>query len=283
MIKNHGIDWKKELAEQSDEDWEFGAAFVPDKAQIPEAERVNYLPKGEVQRGIEDMMDCATRGPNNKIEAKMNFLLRNGLLKPETVNWIRDFGYINNDNDFESSDAFIAILSGTTKTGNSLKAPLSAMENFGLIPKRMLPLEQWMTWDDYHNPNRITQAMKDLGQEFRKRIRINYQKVYEHEYRDLIKQDFLVVAGSAWPVPENGVYPRVESTPNHVWINFEGYWKAFDNYIDSFDGDFIKQLAPNYDFLDYGYRVTINEEKVIPAEYGCLKKLWISFRRHLGL
>lgn len=77
MIKNTGIDFRKEELEQSEEDWVFGAWTLSCLAKIPLELREKYLPKGEVQRGREDMMDCATRGPINILEAKFTWLLEN--------------------------------------------------------------------------------------------------------------------------------------------------------------------------------------------------------------
>jgi len=70
----------------------------------------------------------------------------------------------------------------------------------------------------------------------------------------------IIDAGYAWPEPVNGVYPRVEYPPNHSFLdmNTEPYY-IFDNYIDPTDGDFYKQLAPNYALYDYGYRLIIRE------------------------
>ena len=49
MIKNRGFNLRKELAEQSFEDWPLGGTGLTCLAEIPEAEREKYLPKGELQ------------------------------------------------------------------------------------------------------------------------------------------------------------------------------------------------------------------------------------------
>ena len=257
---NHGFDIEKEESEQSEKDWIFGTTGLTCIAEnIPEQERGNYLPEGEVQRGKEDMMDCATRGLLNILATKFNWLLKNQKLTFEDEYWFRAAGYIDNGIDF--SDAFIAILSNTTRQGNSMRAPLDAIRKNGLIPKRMLPLESWMTWENYHNPERITYEMKDLGQEFLKRFSINYEKVYEEDFKNLIKKDLLNVAGYAWPDPVNGEYPRVIRDPNHVFVAYKSpLYFIFDNYLDPVDGDFTKKLASNYDFMGYGYRLLINKQ-----------------------
>jgi hypothetical protein len=204
-------------------------------------------------------MDCASRGPVNILETKFNWLYKNGKLK--NSKWLEDNGFVKNG-DIEFSDAFVAINSGTTREGNSLKAPLEAIRKQGMIPKLMLPKEDFMTFDEYHSPKRITEKMKNLGQEFVSRFTIRYEKVYEEYYGDLLKQDLLNVAGFAWSSPINGEYPRTDEQPNHCFVIYKTpKYYAFDNYID-FDNDFIKKLAPDYNFVDYGYRLYISENEI---------------------
>ena len=279
-MKKYGLNLDLELKHASDDDWVFGGFSIPCLASIPESDRVKYLPIGEVQRGKEDMMDCATRGPINILETKFNYLYRNNKLIPENKKWLEDNNYVNNGN-IEFSDAFIAILSGTTREGNSLKAPLQAIENNGLIPKSKLPFINSMSFEQYHDPNRITDSLKSLGQEFKRRFPINYEKVYAVHFNELYESDLIDEAGYAWPQPINGEYPRVEEDPNHVWVGIcRPLHTIFDNYIDPVDGDFIKKLASDYKMLDYGYRVYItSQNKVVNTlqKYSLLDKIitWI--------
>jgi len=127
-------------------------------------------------------------------------------------------------------------MSGTTRGGNSLKSVIEWIRKNGIHPRNILSEEEKMTWAEYHNRNKVTQQMLELGERSLNILQINYDKVY---YRDF---------------PE-------------FFDNF--YWKIFDNYIDSFDGDFIKELAQNYIFLGYGYRLIIHsqeKEEVITQE-----------------
>lgn len=263
-MKNYGLDLKKERADAKEEDWQYLGASrsVPCIAQIPTFKRYKYLPDGEVQRGKEDMMDCATRSVLNILETKFNFLSKENKLKHKA--WLQKNGYYNKDGEIEFSDAFIAILSDTTRQGNSLIAPIRAVRKYGLIPKHLLPLVKSMTWEEYHNPDRITDKMVDLGAEFSRRFEINYEKVYEEKYKELLEGDLLDVGGFAWTEPKNGEYPKSPYSANHAFILFDlPTFCAFDNYIDQVDGDYIKKLAPDYDFLDYGYRIYISEEKEV--------------------
>lgn len=261
-MKNYGIDLEREKAEQSPEDWMFGAQALPCLTDgLLDTERFEFLPIGEVQQGKEDMMDCASRSPINNIETKLNCLLEKGKLPHEQ--WFRDKGYIivkkSPQGDLETfalSDAFVAINSGTTRSGNSIKAPIDAIRKQGIIPKFMLPLEPWMTWEDYHNTERITGSMYALGQESLSKIGFNYEKIPLSLFKEANKKDLMCVAGYAWSGPENGEYPRSDGPFNHAWLNIKPDTYAFDNYID-LDGDFIKKLAPDYLFYEHGYRIIL--------------------------
>ena len=264
-MRNFGLNLTKEKAEQSNADWKFGS--IPScLAFIPEEQRFDYLPKGELQKGVEDFMDCASRGPLNILETKFTYLIRNKKLSFQNEMWLKEMGYTTN-NGVEFSDAFVAINSGTTREGNSLKAPLEAIRKQGLIPKSLLPAKLDMTWEVYHNPERITSFMQKLGMEFTQRFYINYEKVYEKDYTKLLRQDMLDVAGFAWPEPIDEEYPRVDMTPNHCFVAIKNAaYFIFDNYIDQTDGDWIKKLASDYSLLSYGYRLSINQKAITPQK-----------------
>lgn len=256
----------KERAAQDGSEWLFGSQSPSSLYEIPLAERENYLPMGEVQRGSEDFSDCASRGPVNFLEAEFTYAYKNGLMKPESKRWLKANGYVQNGKvDF--SDRWVAIGSNTTRQGNSLKAPLSAIHTFGLIPKPMLPAEKWMSFDDYHNPASITQQMRDLGTEFSRRFQINYEQVSDDSFATALEKSCLDVAVYAWPFPENGEYKRDDRPFNHVVLLFAlpAYF-AFDSYVEvGKPGDFIKKLSSDYAFFDWGYRIYVSAE-VTPEE-----------------
>ena len=267
-----GLNLAKEYQDQSPEDWEYFAGSLSDLASIPEEDREQYLPKGELQNIGEEKMDCASRAPLNVLETKFNWLLRNKKLSLENEVWLKANGYVEEGVEF--SDAFVAINSGTTRDGNSLKAPLDAIRKQGLVPKSMLP--QGNTWEEHHDPARITEEIKNMGLEFAKRFILNYQKVMEENFGDLLKEDLLIVAGFAWPAPINGEYPRSNEVPNHAFISYKRpQYFVFDNYFDDGRaGDFIKKLASDYDLINYGYRISVNKDVVVPKQRSKLKGWW---------
>lgn len=274
---NHGLNLELEMQHRSEKDWMFGALSQPCLASIPSGEREKYLPKGEVQRGVEDFQDCASRSALNILETKFNYLVRNKKLSVENYLWLHRNGYVTQSGDVEFSDRYTAVNSGTTRQGNSLIAPLEAIRTCGLIPKKLLPALPTMTFDQYHDASRITAEMITLGKEFRKRFTINYERVLEVHMDESLKDDCINTGGYAWPNPVNGVYPRTNNPANHAFMVYDlPKYQAFDNYLD-FDGDFIKKLAPDYDLVDFGYRVYISAENTVIEK----KTFWQKFLDYL--
>ena len=183
-----------------------------------------FFPEGEVQKGRQDFMDCVTRGHNNEIEKQLNWLIKEKKISVETIEWLHNNKYLNGRGEVELSDRFPAMLSNTTRNGNSIKAPIEAIRKYGCIPKSVLPAKDDMTFNQYHNKKDITEQMMNLGQEFLKRFTINYTIVN--------KRYFSQYAGDI-------------------------RWDIFDNYEES-EGDFIKRLASNYNFYYYGYQIHLN-------------------------
>lgn len=258
-ITGYGVDIEKEIREQSETDWFLGASTLKGLSDdiggvvtalhawsrriidgvyqmstgafnhciISYREKyAKYYPEGELQNLGEDKMDCVARGFNNEAEYELNYLLENDKISPVSLAWFKERGFIVNGK-FLLSNRIPAMLSGTTRTGNSLKALAVCMENNGIFP-RLLEEGVPMTWAQYHDKSKITQEMKDIGLKSKEYIKINYVKVYASAFAKFFG-----------------------------WFK----WKIFDNYKDVVDGDFIKVLAENYRFIGYGYKLIINDLK----------------------
>lgn len=267
-IVNNGLDLEREVREQDGTELKVGAitAFL---FKAPETERRKYQPIGEVQMSNRaDMMDCATRDKVNILEEDLNFAYRNGLLLPETKQWLEDNDFVvtvSGMSYVQISDAFTAIKSGTTKSGNSLKAPAQALHEWGFVPKKWMPLEEWMAFEDYHNPTRITPKIAALAKESVQRLPINYQQVQNWQFSQELHRGSLSTAGHAWDDPVNGIYQRSSGNFNHAFKLFENEFFAFDNYHDVVDGDYIKQLAPDFRFFDWGYQIGFTGQNTVIA------------------
>lgn len=267
MPRISNFDIEKQRADESIDDWVFGALSQPGIVSIPAELREEYLPIGEEQfDAFTDFNDCASRSPVNHAEALFTYHYEHNM-KLDNKKWLEQKGYIQNGK-VAFSDRFIAVLSGTTHSGNSLKAPLQAIHSKGLIPKKLLPKEDWMKWEDYYAP--ISQELIDLGQEFLKRFTINYEQVEVRHFSDVLPDDCVGVAAHAWEKPIDGVYPKSNGTFNHAFLLYDlPKFQAFDNYREfnpetgtMNTGDFTKNIAPDYIFYPLGYRVIISAENV---------------------
>lgn len=253
---NYGLHWEREQQEIDGTEWEFGAISTPCLYAVPLDKRQQYLPTGELQNIGEEKFSCVTRAYLNDLETKFNYAAKNWIIQLENRTFLDQ--YRNDKGDIEFSDAFIAILSGTTRQGNSLKAPADAIRKCGLIPKKLLP--QLDTFDADYDPLRISQTLRDLGGEFLRRFKINYEQVYYANIEEALKQDIPSFGLYAWPSPLNGEYPKTDGSYNHCVMAFAPATYIFDNYIDPVDGDFIKKLAADYNMTPYGYRIYVSQE-----------------------
>ncbi len=252
---SRGLNLALELEHQNGSEHVFGALSQPGIVSIPILERQNYLPVGELQNIGQEKFWCATADNLNMLAALFTYHYQHDM-HPDNKKWLRDNGYTRYDKvDF--SDSFIAILSGTTREGNSLIAPLRAIRANGLIPKQMLP--QLNGFDETYDPKRITQAMKDLGQELKRRFDLKYEQVQSIHFLDVLQDEMIGCALFAWPIPVNGVYTSDRTDFNHAIALISPEIDAFDNYEES-EGDFIKRLSRDYAFYPYGYRVFIAAE-----------------------
>lgn len=286
MTRNTGLDLERQQLElRPQTDWRFGAASKQCLFMIPN-DRREYLPDGELQFGLEDFLDCATRSPINYMEAKFTYAYRNGLLLPENRVFLQENGYVVYRHGLaciEFADRFNAVLSGTTRAGNSLVSPIASIHRDGMIPKDLLPRDATMTWAQYHDRSKITDRMIQLGREFAARFTINYELVYRGQFKAALANDFLCVAGYAWPTPENGEYPDPgDVPPNHAFLAFSlPAYLIFDNYFDT-DGDYIKKLSGDFSLYEVAYRIFVSSQQVADP----IQNAWLQndiVRRFLAL
>ena len=268
----------KERSEQDGTEYKFGA-ITEQLFVVPQGERKQYRPPAQLQRtNNDDVSDCVTRNVVvEQTELELTYAYRKGLLHPDTVAFLEgknsmSASYIEIIDGLPYvilSDAYIAILSGTPRAGNSLKAPLQAAHDHGFVPKKLLPLEDWMTFEDYHNPKRITAAIKLLGEEFAFRLQYNYEQVRNTAFKESIKKDMIGVGLHAWHFPEeDGIYRCNDTNFNHATTIYEGTYEIFDSY-DPFE----KTLAPDYSMFEWGYHTAFTKERTTEE----VKKLRESF------
>lgn len=264
------FDEQKERDAQRGDEWQFGA-IQTDLGLIPRHLRLQYFPDGVLQfNNIMDSQGCASRAPNQDCEAKFEYFYKTSM-HPNLKEWVDKIGY-RKSGKFAVSDAFIEILSGTTKNGNSLKAPIDTIHKYGLIPAEYLPLEDGMTWEEYMDPKRITEDMIVIGKEFLRRFSLGYEQLTNDQFLSALEEDMVVCAVHAWPEPVGTIYPKTIGSFNHAVMLGTPDIYALDNYTP-----FIKQLAKDYNFFPWGYSLSITGQNPFPDEQVKLFNLFEKF------
>ena len=188
---------------------------------------VDYLPQGEIQAKMFtfDTQSCVSFSATNIIEMQLKALT---------------------GKEFNFSDRFIAIMSGTTKNGNSFVNVANAIRNYGLIPEEMLPFGG-NSFEEYHDRSLITNEMLKAGQEFLKK----YDVGYEFQMNDLdleLKHAPLQVA-----IPKTPYHAIVMPNKTHFFDSYNPFYKIQN-----------KEIA-------YGFKLVI-KEKSKGAPFGILKR-----------
>jgi len=254
-------------------DWEFGDSKLGLEDRVPDGNWIPYLPSNEKQTKGYRTSACTNFSSTSCIEIDFTYRLKNNLISPNNLKWLKDNGYFDDNGNINFSDRFDAVVSGTEPSwGNSLKTVAEAKRKYGLIPERMLPWAENV--DEYFDENNITPEMYAMGQEFLKRFPINYEVVYDKDYVSALKKTPLAGAVYAWNGSSDGIYYRVENKLNHAIAIIEPkpVWQIYDSF-----NPHIKKLADNYNFLYYTLRYIIREnEDVVPNSSN--KKMYVLLR-----
>jgi len=207
------------------EDYRFGAISSPILQENGQWD--DFLPEVELQRknGVETMA-CTSFGTLNCVETLLKRLFH-----------IED----------NYSERYTAILSGTTRNGNSPHKVAQTIRHFGLINEVDLPFDNSVvSWETFYTPNPMRSKFTRLG------IGWLNEWSFEHEWVDkdymkyALKFSPLGVSVFAWSQNVEGLYTK-EGMDNH-WCMCYGYkegefWKVFDHYDQTH-----KLLAWDYDF-----------------------------------
>lgn len=238
------------------EDWIFGAGAIDMEVKVADGNWVKYLPSNEKQRQGFESMCCTNFSSTTAIEILFTRLIKENKISSTNLKWLADNKYFDKAGYINFSDRFDAIVSGTRPSvGNSLKAPAEAKRKMGLIPEAMLP---WVdNQNEYFDKNKITQKMYALGAEFLNRFAINYEMVYEKDIKDALKVSPVAGACFAWNGTDvNGVFVKVNNQINHAICRIKPV--KGQQLMDSYE-PFIKTMADDYIFADYGIRYIVRE------------------------
>jgi len=229
---------------------DFLAGSLPFEERVKSSDWKDYLPEGEQQNNpfVFDTQSCVTFSLMNSVETQLAQMS----LSPAFKKFLRDNGYYKNGK-INFSDKFIAILSGTTKNGNSYVRVADTIRAYGLIPDSVLPFKAETTWEQWHAASQITPAMLELGQKFLKFASFGYEWVIENNSNGRIEaEEKKELERHLMHAPLNIAVPK----PATHAILMPSYYKVFDSY-SPFYKDGTKKI-------NYAFKFVVNEN-VQPA------------------
>lgn len=223
----------------SESDW-----FVKAVPEVKEkVQWVSYLPKGESQnvKFVFDTLSCTTFSALNIIET----LFKKMDIPPEHKLFLERNGYYK-DGEVNFSDKFTAIVSGTTKQGNTFQNVGNSIRHNGLIPDSILPFGNETKWEDWHNPNQIQAYMISLGQEFARYFDVTYSFVYFNDDGKMKPEHKILIEENLYNAPLNVAipYPATHATVLYeVYDNGYMLYDTYDPYI------FTKKFDTNIHYV----------------------------------
>ena len=236
QLKNFGLIPENDLGPTDDRDFVLGTATETKKIVLsPERDYTFALPKVELQYGYGfDTGCCVTFSALNTVETYVK--ARYGL-------------------DWNKSDRFTAVRSGTTIYGNSFGVVAESIRKDGLVDEAQWPWTPDInTWDKYMAP--VSPEVIALGRKNASQVDLKHEWVgWGGSNTELLWEALLYgpqqVSVHTWGKLVNGVYQRFENAEkiptNHGVMLFGGEygksWKIFDHYDKS-----IKTMAWDYYF-----------------------------------
>lgn len=218
-------------------DWQFGSEKqIGFEVINPIADWTKYLVDYEYQNLNFETMACVSFSALNCLE----------------ILFLKKYGYPPN-----WSDRFTSKMSGTTKSGNSMRNVAESIRKENGFIGQELWKNEGKTWDDWYAsiPENIQrQALSNLD-----KYTINYEWIRpdKEEMKSALRCSPIQIAIYAYGDKVDGVYQRIEGyMPNHCVTLFKiddkGQYWIFDHYI----GNEVRILASDY-IIGYAMRFNI--------------------------
>ena len=226
---------------------------VDNKIINPLKDWTKYLPVNEIQASrYFDTWNCVAFSALNCIEIYFKYLISEGLISKENIDWLKGKRYWNNG-EVNFSDRFIGVKAGTkVGVGNSGGNVRNAILKHGLVPEVLFPLsseDKYVT--GYYSET--TKELDDLGLEFNKRFKLGGEGLFISPER--LKYAPLQVYVLAWYKNDLGQYYNPKKTVNHAVTKIRTAEKQIFDHYDPY----IKTLVADYYYNPYGYQYTVNE------------------------
>jgi hypothetical protein len=223
-----------------------GSGQLGYKTLVPDGQWDEYLPEDEIQKkyGVETM-SCVSFGTLNCVEILFKRIFN------VNINY---------------SDRALAIMSQTTRTGNSPHKVAETLRKQGTFDENYLPFTSSVeSFDDYHSG--LTKEHILRAENWLDSFNFGHDWVFtggsikdkQILIKNALKSSPIGVSVDAWK-KKDGYYVKDKGAKDNHWCTCYGYkegkyWKIFDHYNNT-----KKKLAWDYDF-GYAKRFTVEKKR----------------------
>lgn len=208
----------------------------------PEMDWKAYLPTPERQDNFTfDTMSCTTFSALSDIETQMNFRLQKGLVNLDSIEALKQMGFIDENGSFNCSDRFTAIMSGTTDRGNDFVSVWNSIRNHGLLPEKDFPMGG-TKFEEYHDKSLITEKMKEKALKSRDYLGFEYEWVFYGDDPSLSAYELEVAEKQIKHAPLHIGSPVPASHATMLYKLLNGREHIFDTYAPFDLGDSTRPI-----------------------------------------
>ena len=257
LLKRPNLDNGFIQSSPKNKDWEHVEILgmgIQKKVLFPEKNPDKYRSKGERQRrdNSSETMACTNFSTMNALEEIMNrmkFLVDNEEADEEIQKLVKVFIYFelyDEIGEANLSDRFQAIMSGTTRRGNSFTNNCNSLRKNGIVAEKFYPTPKQYSWNEFYKKDAMFPEAVKKGKEFLDYIEINHEWVYPDRDNDCLQYSpntTSVYAGGDWN--SNKTHKRPNYPHNHA-VARDGFIKnEIDKIYDSYK-PFDKRVDWNY-------------------------------------
>ena len=217
-------------------EWLLGEDGIVSAVRVPSGDWTPYAPTGEKQhKNLDyDTMSCATFSGLSIIEMFMKYL--EPQLTKHHTDFIRLFNFIDANGNFNASDNFTAVMSGTTFAGNTLPRVLESIRIQGIVSERDYPFFG-RDFAEYHKKERITPYMKQRAKKFLDYFTVQYSWVHFTQGKTNTELDIIAMkeALKESPLHIGVLIPAVHAEALLEYGGMKTFYDSYEPYIKRFD------------------------------------------------
>lgn len=195
---------------------ESGVGF---NVRLEKGDWFNYTPTKEYQFTIKyDTMSCTTFSALNSLEMQYKWLRQNGFITDEVYALLKEWGYIDENDNLNLSDWFTAVMSGTTTRGNDFASVWDSIRKHGVLPQKYgHKPDDFVSIDEWLDRTKVTTEQKEKALKFLEVFEIAYEFILFGQTKPEVIAEHLKHAPIHIATPVCGGW-RVESIVNACGI-----------------------------------------------------------------